>query len=49
MTDFIKVDSDIDYEHLDDLPIFEHIESQFFNSDEAQPYSYDQPDEWLNS
>ncbi len=49
MTDFTVIDPDIDYEHLDDLPIYEHIESQFFNSDESAQLNYDEPDEWLNN
>ncbi len=43
-----EFDTDIDYEHLDDLPIFDHIESKYFMPEQAKPlFNDDDSNEWI--
>jgi len=45
-----EIDTDIDYEHMDDLPIFDHIESKFFQPNNTTPvFVDDYQDDWLTA
>lgn len=44
-----NTDTDIDYEHMDDLPIFDHIESEFFQINSSTPAFVDDQDDWLTA
>jgi|GEM_PF-2040594 len=48
--DTTNIDTDIDYEHMDDLPIFDHVESKFFQTEKIIPaFVDDDQDDWLTA
>jgi hypothetical protein len=46
-----QTDNDIDYEHLDDLPLADHIEWSHYQAEEiiTDDIEYDQGDDWLTA
>jgi len=41
------IDTDIDYEHMDDLPLSDHFEWQFYQTEQVLPDdSVDTQDKW---
>lgn len=47
MNEVTYIDTDIDYENMDDLPLSDHFEWQFYQAESAETVnSVDSQDEW---